>query len=444
MYDVIVIGSGLAGLTAAFGLKKAGKSVLVIEQRYFGGVVNNTGSTRKKELVSISKHFLQNQRYAKYGIATSETLDWEKTLNWINTIEENESLAHEQALSQAGIDTLFGQATFVSPHEVNVDGIVYQGKQFIVATGGEDRTFTFEGHELTQDSAAFLTQATLPKEILLIGAGIISFAFMTIATAFGATVNVWQHNGQALKIFDQSFVRQLIEINKKRGVQFEFNQTIESIECLENGRLKVTSQTGKQQEVDAVYRVAGRVAQVDHLVLEKAAVEYDQHGIHVNDYLQTTQPHIFACGDCNDQAVPKLATYAVLQAQYLVDHLVHQELAPIRYPLPAMSTFSQPKLAQTGVLISEALMHLEQYEVEELDMDDWLDSRKMAEEGARLKVIKRKSDNRIVGATALAQEADLLINYVTQGLHANWTKDERRNQVYAYPSLVNELDRFWS
>ena len=71
-----------------------------------------------------------------------------------------------------------------------------------------------------------------------------------------------------------------------------------------------------------------------------------------------------------------------------MDHLVHQELAPIRYPLPAMSTFSQPKLAQTGVLISEALMHLEQYEVEELDMDDWLDSRKMAEEGARLKVIK--------------------------------------------------------
>ena len=444
MYDVIVIGSGLAGLTVAFGLKKAGKTVLVIENRDFGGVVNNAGSTRKKELVAMAKHYYQNQRFADYGITEPQQLDWQQAMNRINMIEGNESLLHEQALEKAGIDTVFGQAVFQSPQEVVVDGIIYQGKQFILATGGQDRTFTFEGADYTYDSRHFLTQPTLPKEILFIGAGIISFAFMSIATAFGATVNVWQHNDQALRIFDRSFVQQLIEINKKRGVRFEFNQTIKSIERLENGRLNVTSQTGKQQEVDAVYRVAGRVAQIEALELEKAGVYFDTHGIKVNDHLQTSQPHIFACGDCNNQAVPKLATYAVLQAQYLVEHLTEYQLAPIRYPIPAMSTFSQPKLAQAGVLIHEAQADPEHYEIEELNMDDWIDSRKVAEEGARLKIIKRKSDNHIVGATALAQEADLLINYITQSLHANWTKEERRHQLYAYPSLINELDRFWS
>lgn len=443
VFDVIVIGSGVAGLTVALGLAKGGKKVAVIEAKSFGGVVYTSGSTRKKELVTIAQHALQNQRFEAHGISPAIDLDWRSAMNWVNSIEESEDRQHQTALKEAGITTIYGTAAFVSEKEVLVDGILYAAEQFVLASGGMDRPFTFEGSEYLSDSAAFLTQQEMPKTAIFIGAGIISFAFTTIAAAFGCRAIVLQHDAQALKNFDQEFVSQLIEINKKRGVAFHFNETVKKIELQAADKLKVTTESGAVFEVEKVYNVAGRVPLLTSLALDQAHVAYDAHGVQTNEYLQTNQPHIFACGDCSNANVPKLATYAAYQAEYLVSYLLKKELAPIHYPLAAMSIFSEPRIAQVGVTTAQAKTEPAEYFVEELDIHEWLDAKRKAETMTWLKVVIRRSDNRVVGATVLSQEADLLVNYLTMVLHAGWTNSDLKKQLYAYPSLANELTRFW-
>lgn len=443
IFDVIVIGSGVAGLTVALGLSKAGKNVAVIESTHFGGVVYNVGSTRKKELVTIAQHVLQNQRFTEHGLTTPLQLNWQAAMNWINSIEEDEDNHHQLALKQAGITTIYGSAAFISPNEVMVDGIIYTAAQFVIASGGTDRPFLFDGNQYLSDSAAFLTQKELPKTAIFIGAGIISFAFTTIAAAFGCQATVLQHDALALKNFDQDFVEQLIEINKKRGVSFHFNETVKQITKTDDGLLRVQTESGTVYEAEKVYNVAGRVPLIASLDLARAQVTYEAHGIVTNDYLQTNQPHIFACGDCSNANVPKLATYASHQAEYLVSYLLEKDLAPIHYPLPSMSIFSEPRIAQTGITTAQAIAEPEEFTVEELDIHKWMDAKRKSETTALLKLIVRRSDNRIVGATAISQEADLLINYITMALHAGWTKEVLDKQIYAYPSLVNELTRFW-
>lgn len=442
-FDVIIIGSGIAGLTTAFGLAKTEKKVAVVESTTFGGVVYNTGSTRKKELVTLAQHMLQNNQWEKQGITTPVQMDWNNAMNWINSIENMEDTQHQRSLKEAGIVTIYGEAVFISPNEIKVDGITYTAEQYVITTGAEDRPFTFEGHEYLSSSSEFLTQKDLPKEVLFIGAGIISFAFATIATAFGCKVRILQYNERALKDFDQEFVGQLVEINKKRGVQVNFNESIEKILSTDSGELMVQTISGNTFNTQKVFNVAGRIPRIQQLSLDNAGVNYDDHGILTNEYLQTTQPHIFACGDCSNAAVPKLATFASYQGEYLVSHMTNKNLAPIRYPLAAVSIFSEPRIAQVGVTTKEALSAPEEFRIEEIDSSDWLESKRKSESISLLKLIIRRSDEHIVGATALNQEADVLINEITMVLHAGWTKSELKNQILAYPSLAGELTRFW-
>jgi len=256
-------------------------------------------------------------------------------------------------------------------------------------------------------------------------------------------VTVLQHDAQALKNFDQEFVSQLIEINKKRGVSFGFNETVQKIQRQSDGMLKVTSHSGATFEAEKIYNVAGRVPVIESLALEQVKVAYGAHGVETNEYLQTSQPHIFACGDCSNAKVPKLATYAAYQAEYLVSYMLKKDLAPIHYPLPAMSIFSEPRIAQVGVTTAQAQAEPDEYLVEESDIHHWLDAKRKAETTAWLKVVIRRSDNRVAGATVMSQEADLFVNYLTMALHAGWTHADLKKQIYAYPSLVNDLARFW-
>lgn len=441
-FDVIVIGSGVAGLTVAKGLSKAGKKVAIVEKKYFGGVVYNAGSTRKKELVTLAEHLLQNQRFAGHKIITPATLDWQHAIEWINTLEADEDKKHQQLLKKTGVTTIFGEATFISPNEIKVDGIQYSATQFVVATGAKPRSFSFGGQEYLSDSSDFLTQKELPKKALFIGAGIISFAFTTIAKAFGCDVTVLQHDELALKNFDQEFVSELIEINKKRGVTFFFNDEIERISSKEH-HLIVQTKSGQLLEVEKVYNVAGRVPLLDTLQLDKAGVLVDSHGVITDDYLKSNQSHIFACGDCSNAPVPKLATYAAHQASYLVSYLLKRDLSPIKYPIPSMSIFSEPRIAQAGVSTSEAELNPSEFTIETYDMSSWLNSKRQSEEIAYLKTVIRNSDNRLVGATVLSQEADILINYVTLALNQHTSKQDFEKQLFAYPSIINDLIQIW-
>lgn len=430
-------------MTIAYGMLHAKRKVAVVEANKFGGVVQNSGSTRKKELASVALHAVRNHRFADLGITKDNRPSWRATMEWVNQIEDSESDDVQNRMMLSGIDTITGSARFMTNYVISVDGMQYSADQFVIATGAYDRIIPCqEGQEYLEDSADFLTSMNVPNDITFIGAGIVSFAFVSIAKAFGKKVHVIQHNERALAAFDQDFVSKLISHYVQQGVDFHFNNSIQTV-AKQDDQLVITTDQGERFTTQAIYRAAGRVPNVKQLKLEKAGVQYNSHGIIVDQTLRTTQDNIFACGDCIAAEVPKLATYAAYQASYLSKRMTGDNLTAIKYPLPSMSTFSEPRIAQTGVLINDAKKQPKDYQIQTIIMKDWLDQRRYLSEISEVKLVINRASGRVVGASVISDDADILINYITLMLNAGVTKQQLKQMIFAYPSMGEDLSRFW-
>ncbi|MGQ4823713.1 FAD-dependent oxidoreductase, partial [Enterococcus faecalis] len=144
----------------------------------------------------------------------------------------------------------------------------------------------------------------LPKEIIFIGGGYIAFELATIANAAGSKVTIVHHNQRPLKEFEASLVEEAVHQMEASGIQFAFGVETQKI-ISEGTRYRLV---GKETELvaDMIFCATGRQPNTESLALEQANIVFDKHGIAVNDYLQTSNPKIFACGDIVSRKTPKL------------------------------------------------------------------------------------------------------------------------------------------
>ncbi|MEO1771841.1 dihydrolipoyl dehydrogenase family protein [Candidatus Enterococcus ferrettii] len=442
-FDVLVVGSGIAGLTIAKRLQEEHLSIAIVESFEWGGTTPNHGSTPKKYLLAAVEAKQAIQSHLGKGFDGVPQINWQQLMSYKNSQIANTSKVIQESLSEASITTIYGNARFKNEATITVDGVDYTGKKIILATGARPRELEFEGKEHVHYSSHFLNAESLPPSITIIGAGIIAFAITNIASEIGDQVHVLQHNQRALGAFDPELVGDLIDLLKQRGVQYHFDHNVEKIIQLRDDLYQLTTKEGLVFETNVVYSVAGRVPNVEDLGLEKADITFNEQGVAVNEFLQTTNPKVYAIGDCNDSPAPKLSNYAEFQANYLADVLSGETLKPIAYPIPSMSVFSNPKIAQTGIFVNEAIRQPEIYEIEEIDMKNWLNYHRGNEPIARSKIVIRKSDQQIVGITSISNEADLLVNYFTLLLKMKMTKQQLRDTILAYPSLASDFSKFY-
>lgn len=442
-FDTIIIGSGVAGIAAAKRLVQNGEKVAIVENWEWGGTVVNRGSTAKKVFLASEEVKQSVDHLLHKGFDSSLEIQWGQTAQFKNTIIKNNRQQLLDELDKLSITKINGQATFISAHEIEVNNQTYTSERFIIATGAHPRELEINGKEHFLYSHDFLDLDELPNDLIIVGAGIISFAFAGIANAAGANVHVLQHDNRALAAFDQELVHELIQILKQRGVHFHFNEPISDIELTSTNQYHIKTSNGLNLMTDKIFCVAGRLPNTQNLGLETIEVSYGDKGIHVNDYFQTTLPHIYAIGDCCDAPVPKLANYAVLQGHYAAKHLLgkknDQPVGILNYPVPAMSVFSNPKLALAGMSTVEAELNPDEYQIVTIDMSSWLPYHRFNQATALAKLVIEKSNNTVVGITSLSDQADSLINYAALILNQKITKEEMEEYLFAYPTLATNL-----
>ncbi|MBM7837856.1 glutathione reductase (NADPH) [Alkalihalobacillus xiaoxiensis] len=438
-YDVIVIGSGPAAMSAVYPIKESGKSVAVVEAAHFGGTCPNTGCDPKKILYAKAEAAWQAKQLAGKGVSGEVSFNWEEAMTEKEKYTSVVPDAMEKKMNEAGIDTYHGFAEFQDEATIGVGDQTLTADRFLIATGAKPMAFDFEGAHLLKTSEDFLAQKSMPETIALLGGGYISFECAHLAARAGADVHIIEAGDQALKAFNQTHVKELIQLSEELGITFHWNWNVERVEETSSG--VVISAGSNQLKVDALFHGAGRVPNIEKLQLDKAGVKTDKGGIVVNEYLQSTSnSRVFAAGDVASTDTLPLTPLSGKEGAFVAENLIANEMSTWR-PIKAMPSivFTIPKLAQVGKSEGELKKAGVDFESKEVDMTDWLSNKASEEPIALANVLIEKSNGTILGAHFLSQEADQWINVFSMAIQLGITVDQLKSVQYLYPTVLGDM-----
>jgi len=442
-FDLIVIGTGTAASTAAFECRKAGWSVAVVDSRPFGGTCELRGCDPKKVLVGAGALIDGLRRMKGKGIESEQThIDWSELMRFKRTFTDPVPQNREKAFHKAGIATFHGTARFAKPGTIGVESEVMEARHFLIATGAKPQPLGIPGENYLTTSEQFLELDSLPRRILFIGGGYISFEFAHLAARAGAEVTILHRSEHPLEKFDPGLVNRLVRKTRQLGMKVELQSTATQIKS--NDRHFVlcasTAQGKREFEAEMVVHGAGRVADLDELNLAAANVQANKLGVKVNEFLQSTSNStVYAAGDAADTGMPKLTPVAGYEGEIVASNLLkgnHRKVANV--PVPTVA-FTVPPLAAVGMNEEAAKKQGLRFRVHQEDTAGWYSSRRVAEDCSGFKVLIEESTDRILGAHLLGPEADELINVFALAMQTNVSATTLRHSIFAYPTHASDM-----
>lgn len=437
-YDIIIVGGGVAGNSAALDLANAGKKIAIIENDLWGGTCPNRGCDPKKILLSAVEARNSSKQLVGNGIEKAPAIDWPDLIRFKNTYTDPISENTKKNLINSDVDVYEGTGKFIDDKTIKVKNKVLEAKKFILATGARPSILDIKGKEHILTSRDFLDLAKMPEVVTFIGGGYIGFEFAAIANAAGAKVHLIHHNSTPLKTYDQELVKELMKQLEVDGVTIHLDIDINQIQKVDEVLL-LTNDNDFSLKTDLVFGATGRLPNIEQLNLKEAGIDFAKDGIEVNDYLQTTNPVVYAMGDVLSKKQPKLTPVASLEADYLVSILTDKKDSPIIYPNIPTIVFSNPKLTQIGVTVEEAENNPGKYELSSIDATKWFTYFRLNEDISKIKVVIDTSSNLLVGASVLNTHADELINLLSILMSQGIKKAALADIVFAYPTIASDL-----
>jgi glutathione reductase (NADPH) len=439
--DVIVIGTGSAGKTAAEAAREAGKSVAIIDKRPFGGTCSQRGCDPKKILVGAAELIARASYMAGKGIDQQPTINWADLMAFKRTFTEPIPDNTVEKFNEQGIQSFHGAASFVSTDTVRVNDDELRGKQFVIATGLKPMPLNIPGEELLIDSTGFLDLDELPNELVLVGGGYIAFEFANVAMRAGARVTIINDTPRPLSGFDPDLVDMLVKEMEATGIRILVNAKVSAISG-EKGSLTVDyEQDGKRVSVPTklVVHAAGRVPDVDELALDKANVEVGKKGVVVNEFMQSvSNPAVYACGDVAEKGLP-LTPLASYEGSIVGTNLVEGNTKKYEeQPVPT-TVYTIPPMASVGLTEGKAKEQGKPVTVSCKSTADWYTSTHINEPVSGYKLLADPNTDEILGAHLLGEGSDELINLFTVAMAHHIKASDLIKTIFAYPTRSSDI-----
>lgn len=421
LYDYILLGTGPAGYKLAKGLASDNHRILVVEPNLFGGTCPNVGCEPKIFLEGAVRATLATTSLVGKGIDQAATVDW-ATLMKTKKARFDSWPSETKAIYEQlpGVTVKVGAGRFTGPHTIAVGDEEFAGDQIVIATGARPHRLDFSGSELTHDSTDVLSLEQLPA---------------TLLAAAGSQVTLLIRGDRVLKSFARENVRRLVKKMTGRRIRFAFNTSPAELKP-QDGRLTLITNNGNALTTDYVIDATGRIPNVETLNLAAAGIEYDRHGISVDENLQTSFAGVYAVGDVVNRPWPKLTPVAERQADYLLTRFGHDDqTATFNLPVVASAVFSYPTLAQAGVNPDDAMagQHIEEF--------DWGGSSLYAGQNEHPHYIcVYDSQDRLVGISALGAGAADDVNAVLPAIGLGLSRVQwQAAMIEAYPTTGDKV-----
>jgi len=440
-YNVFVIGSGIAGQTAAEACAKSGLKVAVADKREFGGTCAIRGCDPKKVLLQFSELMQRSKQLKDLGVLAQPEIDWKTVQKFKSQFTDAVPVSTEKDLKALHIDLYHQSPKFINNSEIEVEGKIISADKFVIATGYVPRELHFEGAKFLKKSDDILNLTEIPETAIFIGAGYVGIEFAGMLASLGTEVTIIERGSRPLKPFDPFLVGLAQKRLENLGVNFIFNAEPKAIEELyKNYRLSYIL-NGKKQKLSSrlVFNTSGRVPAVKRLNLEKATIGADDTGVHVNDFLQSeTNPQVYACGDVSNLSLP-LTPLSGLQG-YIVGHnIINGNQKLFEHPLVPSVVFTHPNLCSVGLSEEQAESRYKDIKVFKGDVADWFNAKKNNEDTYAYKILVNERTDKIVGAHLLSEQANEDINIFTTAMNNGMTVSEFKKMIFTYPSYANDL-----
>lgn len=452
-FDVLVVGTGTAGETAAAMLREAGLSVAIADDREYGGTCALRGCQPKKYLVVPTHAAIEGAALTKRGFSEAPRLDWHRMQTSRREFTDPVPARTEAGLQERGIATFHGSCRFIDRERVECGGDTIRAKRFLIATGARPRPLPISGASFAGTSDDFLAFETMPPSIVFVGGGYISMEFATVAAAAGAEVTVLQLGERVMDRFDRELVEELRAGCATRSITVLTGARTESIQREKSGAFIVTlapGAVGPEGEVfhesvplrsDAVIGALGRIPNVESLGLEAAGVAYGRRGIETDAAMRTSVETIYAAGDvvASIQLSPVSDAEARTAARNIICDLtgVGETMELQLSTLPTV-VFTYPQLAQFGMSEAEAEKR-GGVRINRGSGSGWPNYRRLNEEHVSYKVIIDDESDQILGAHILAPQAGELINLLALASAQGTTASAFREFPWAYPTYTSDL-----
>ncbi|TAK09522.1 NAD(P)/FAD-dependent oxidoreductase, partial [bacterium] len=423
--------------------RAAGWQVAIIDSRPFGGTCALRGCDPKKVLVGAAEIVDWNRRMKGKGITSKGIkIDWKALMRFKQTFTAPVPKRREESFKKAGISAFHGRARFIDRTAVEVGKDTLSARHVLIATGAHPAKLAIPGEEHLTTSDQFLELKKLPKRIIFVGGGYISFEFAHVAARAGVQVRILHRGPRPLVGFDPDLVDQLLQATKAIGVGIRLNAAVEAVEKKGKHLTVHASQDGKKLtfQVDLVVHGAGRVPEIEDLDLEKAGVEYCQKGVAVNEYLQSvSNPAVYAAGDAAASGGLPLTPVASMEGRVVAANLLegnHQK--PDHKGVPTV-VFTVPPLAAVGLQEERARAKGLKFTTHHQDTSGWYSSRRVGMKYSGFKVLVDQESDHILGAHLLGLHAEEVINLFAMAIRLGIRTEELKKMRYAYPSSSDNI-----
>ncbi len=441
--DLIVIGTGAAGLAPALKCARAGWRVAIVDDQPYGGTCALRGCDPKKVLIQAAEVVDWHRRMIGKGITGSAKIDWPSLMRFKRSFTEPVPERRERSLRDAGVTSIHGKARFTARDALSVGGTVLRAEHFVIASGARPATLGIPGEEHLHTSTDFLELDELPQRIAFIGAGYISFELAHLSQRAGAQATILGR-GKPLGRFDQDLVKRLADRTSDLGIDLKLKHEVTAIERIGTRyRVHSTTEDGVDAvETDYVVHAAGRVPTIDGLSLEATGVETDERrGVVVNEFLQSvSNAKFYAAGDATlpEGSLPLTPVAGMEGAIVASNLLVGNHRTPNYLGIPSV-VFTGPPLASVGLTEIQAMEQGLDARVRSVDTAGWFSNSSVASSYGMSKTVVDAKTDQLLGAHLLGMHAEEVINVFALAVRLGLKSEDLKHMIYAYPTSSSDI-----
>ena len=445
--ELVVIGAGPGGYTAAFRAADLGKKVVLVDKsEELGGVCLNRGCIPSKTLLHISKSMNEVAELAGMGVVYQQPeIDYDKVRVWKNKVIKKLNFGIESLTKRRNIQTINGKAAFKSANEIIVeldDGTqIIQFDHCIIATGSRPNWIPSfpKADDDIMDSTTALAFENVPGKMLVIGGGYIGLELGTVYSAFGSQISVVEFMPSLLPDADPDMVKPLFNKLKKQFNEIMLSTKVISLVKSKDG-IKVTFEKDSKQFNDTFDKVlisVGRKPNTENIGLSQIGIKLDERGfIIVNDKQQTNIPGIYAIGDLTGD--PMLAHKATAEGRIAAEVIAGKPSAFDPVAIPAV-IYTDPEIAWAGLTETECKTNNIPYKKAEFPWSASGRALALGIDEGKTKVLGDPDTRRIIGVGIVGSGAGELIAESVLGMEMAADMEDLGLTIHPHPTLSETL-----